>query len=223
MRRLILSLILVVLSVLASGVLAPVAPRVHAQTYTSPTVTVTPSTVTAGSTATIQGYAFTPNNWVFVYWQRPDGTTNGTWVFSNATGSFTMTLGFSPSHGTGTEYVAGFDYGTGRWSPFVAVTVTSGGPPPATRYLTASPNPVVVGSMTTVAGYGFSRNNWVYVQWMRPDGTTNAVWVFTDATGYFTFQLGFLASHGCGSETLQAYDYGAGVWSPPYTVTVTGC
>lgn len=223
MRRILLAFMLVFLAVLTSGVVSPLTSRAHAQTYTTPTVTVTPSTVAVGSTATVQGYAFTPNYWVFVYWQRPDGTTNGVFVFTNPGGYFTFTLGFNPRHGTGNEFIAGFDYGTGRWSPFFTVTVTSGAPSPTAESLAASPNPATVGSTSTVAGFRFSPNNWVFVQWRRPDGTTNAIYIFTDPTGYFTFQLGFLRSHGCGAETLQAFDFGTNTLSAPYTITVTGC
>ncbi len=74
-----------------------------------------------------------------------------------------------------------------------------------------------------LSGSGFSPSNTVYVQWTRPDGTTNATYASTDPTGYFTFQLEFLSSHGCGNETLQAYDFGTATWSPPYTITVQGC
>ena len=225
MRRIIFTFVLVLASVLASGVVAPLASRAHAQSnpYTSPTITVTPSTVAVGSTATVQGYAFTPNNYVFVYWQRPDRTTNGTYRFTDATGYFTFRLGFRASHGTGNEYVAGYDYGTGRWSPFFTVTVTSTTPPPTHEYLTASPNPVSVGGVSMVRGYAFSPHNTVYVKWTRPDGTTNAIYIRTNPSGYFTFQLGFLRAHGCGSEVLQAYDFGTATWSPTYTIAVNGC
>lgn len=223
MRRFVVACTLVFLSFLTSGLLAPLIPGAHAQTYSSPTITVTPSTVSTGSTAQVKGYGFSPNNWVFVYWQRPDNTTNGVYAFTDATGYFTFTLGFNAAHGTGNEYIAGFDYGTNRWSPFFTITVTSTTPPPATEHLVSSPNPVVVGSATMLSGSGFSRNNYVLVQWQRPDGTTNSVFVFTDANGNFSFQLGFLRSHGCGTETVQAYDYGTNTSSPPYAISVAGC
>jgi hypothetical protein len=217
MRRfVVLSLGLVFL--LGLGVLAPAT---HAQTTASPTINVTPTTVAVGGTATVQGSRFTPNNYVFAYWQRPDGTTNGVYGFTDANGNLSFTLGFDPSHGTGTEYISAYDYGTGRWAPFVSVTVTSGAPPPTTMALSASPNPVKAGSTTSVTGTGFSHANYVYVQWTRPDGTMGATFVYTDSTGAFSFTLGFLTSHGCGTETLQAYDYGTATWSPPYTITVT--
>ena len=222
MHRIILAVTVALAWVLASGVVAPTAPRAHAQVLT-PTVSVTPSTVVVGGTATVQGTGFTPNNVAFAYWQRPDGTTNGIFVFTNPSGSFAFRLGFLPRHGTGSEFVSAFDFGTARWAPFFMVTVTSGAPPPTTEFLAASPNPVLVGSATLVKGYAFSPNNTVFVQWRRPDGTTNAIFVFTDATGYFTFQLGFLRIHGCGTETLQAFDFGTRTFSAPYAITVTGC
>jgi plastocyanin len=189
---------------------------------TSPTVTVTPSTVAAGSTATVAGAGFTPNYWAFVYWQRPDGTTNGIWQFTSSTGTFSFTLGFDPAHGTGPEYLAAYDYGTGQWSPIVTITVTGVSPPPPTTFgLAASPNPVHVGNATTVSGTGFSPNNYVFVQWVRPDGTTGGTFVFTDPAGNFAFTLEFLPVHGCGNETLSAYDYGRNMVSPSYVITVS--
>lgn len=216
----------VLLSLLGFGTIAPAA---HAQTYpagssptiaASPSVAVTPTTVVAGSTATVQGHGFSPNNYVFVYWQRPDGTSGGTYRLADATGSFTFTLGFSTAHGTGTEYVSAYDYGTGHWAPIVSVSVVQG-TPPATSVLSASPNPVHVGSTTTVSGSGFSPMNYVFVQWQRPDGTVGGAFAYTNSAGTFSFTLGFLAAHGCGTEALQAYDYAAGTWSASYSVSVT--
>ena len=218
MRRIILALTLALVSVLASGAIAPLMPRAHAQT--SPTVTVTPSTVTTGSTATVQGTGFTPNSYVFVYWVRPNGTTGGAYDFTNASGSFTFTLGFSAANGTGFEYVTAYDYGTGRWAPFFRVTVTS---PTSAPTLTAAQNPVTVGTNTTITGTGFTPNSNVYVQFRRPNGTMGSVYVFTDTTGRFTFTLGFLRTNGCGTETVQAYDFGTARWTAPYAITVTGC
>src|SRR5579859_1765131 len=128
MRRIVLALLLVALSLGASSAIAV---PTHAQ-IASPTVAVVPSTVVAGNTVTVEGAGFTHDYYVFVYWQRPDGTTNGTWVISDSTGAFAMTLGFLASHGTGTEYVAAYDYATGRWAPFASVLVTNGAPPPPT-------------------------------------------------------------------------------------------
>jgi hypothetical protein len=228
MRRIILTSTVILAAFLASLVVIP-GTSVHAQsspTNPGPTVTATPSTVAAGGTTTVQGTGFTPNNYVFVYWQRPDGTTNGSYGLTDASGRFSFTLGFDPRHGTGIEYIAAYDYATGRWSPYTTVTVTAGGgpPPPTTgERLSAAPNPAVVGNITMVSGAGFSPNNYVYVQWQRPDGTTNAVYVLTDPSGSFSFQLQFLRVHGCGTETLQAYDYGTNTVSAPYAITVTGC
>ena len=214
----------IVLSLLFAGVVAPLAPRAHAQTggapSGSPTVTASPATAPVGGTATVQGAGFTPDNYAFVYWQRPDGTTNGTHVSTDAAGTFTLTLGFDASHGMGAEFIAGYDYEAGVWSAFFTITVTSGTPPPAAETLAASPNPVLVGNVATITGSGFSPDNDVSVQWTRPDGTTNATDVATDSTGAFSFQLEFLPSHGCGTETLQADDDGSGTQSAPYAITV---
>ena len=114
------------------------------------------------------------------------------------------------------------NYATARWAPFALVTVTSGTPPATKQTLAASPNPVARGASAVVSGKGFTPNRYVYVYWQRPDNTTNATFVFTDAGGSFSFTLGFVASHGCGKETVQAYDYGTGTFSAPYTITV-GC
>jgi hypothetical protein len=186
------------------------------------TVTVTPSTVTVGGSATVAGTGFTPNNYVFAYWQRPDGTTNGTYAFTNYTGAFAFTLGFLASHGTGTEYVSAYDYGTGRWAPFFIVTVTGVTvPPPSSLQISASPNPVRVGGTTTVIGTGFTPNAYVFVQWTRPDGTMNGVNVFTGPNGNFAFYLSFLPVHGCGNETITGYDFARFLYSPSYVITVT--
>lgn len=222
MRRLVLGITLMLLSVVASS--AAVAPSpVHAQTYTvNPMVSVSPSTVPVGSTAIVSGTGFTPNCWVFVYWQRPDISTNGIWVFSSTTGTLSFTLGFNPAHGAGTEYIAGYDSSANRWSPFSAITVTSGTTSGA-RALAASVNPIAAGATTTVTGTGFSPNNVVYVQWTRPNGSAGHTFVYTDAAGMFSFPLGFLASNGCGTEAVVAFDYGTNQWSTPYGITVTGC
>jgi hypothetical protein len=220
MRRVVFAVTFVLITALAAGV---VSPAVHAQT-TTPTVTVSSMTAATGGTITVYGNGFTPNYAAYVYFQRPDGTTNAFNIATDANGYFTFTLGFLASHGTGSEYLSAYDYGTGRWAPTVTITVTSGGPPPVTGpQLSISPNPISVGQVTTVTGTGFSPTNWVYFMYQRPDGSFNAFWIYTSSTGTFTQQLGFLASHGCGNEYVQTYDYGTGTYTSVYTITVQGC
>lgn len=218
MRRIVLALTLALLSVFATGGLAPAA--THAQT-TPLAVTVSPGTVSTGSTAMVSGSGFTPSSYAYVYYQRPDGTYNAFYLITSPTGTFSFQLGFLTSHGTGTEYVSAYDYATARWAPFAIVTVTSGTPTTNTKTLSAAPNPVARGASAVVSGKGFTPNQYVYVYWRRPDNTTNATFVFTDAAGSFSFTLGFLSAHGCGTETVQAYDYGTGTYSNPYTITVS--
>ncbi len=224
MRRIVLAITLALLSILGTGVLAPVS-RAHAHATPTPTVMVTSTSVTQGSTTTISGIGFAPNYYAYVYFQRPDGTFNAFNITTDSTGSFTFTLGFSSSHGTGNEYLSAYDYVSNRWTSFVTISVTAGTPtpPPTVRQLSASPNPVGVGQITTITGTGFTPNNYVYFYYQRPDGTTNAFYIYTSPTGAFTQQLGFLPSHRCGNETVAAYDYGTAVYSTPYTITLNGC
>jgi hypothetical protein len=221
MRRLI---VLFAVALLAMPLLAAVAPAdVHAQTAT-PTVSVQPNPVQAGSSATVSGTGFTANYYAYVFWQRPDGTTNAVNVGTDPSGHFAFTLGFDAAHGTGTEYLRAYDYATGRWSNTVSITVTgSSPPPPATRQLSSDRASVTPGQIATVTGMGFTPMNYVYLMYTRPDGTSNAVYEQTDSTGRFDQQFGFLRSHGCGPERFQAYDYGTRTWSNVLTITVTGC
>ncbi|MGI8825147.1 MAG: hypothetical protein ACR2JC_05800 [Chloroflexota bacterium] len=217
MRRVVLALVVAVLSVFTTAQLAPAA--THAQTV-NPIVAVTPSSVMAGATATVSGTGFTPNSYAYVYYQRPDGTYNAFFVNTSPTGTFSFSLGFESAHGTGTEYVSAYDYSSARWAPFAIVTVMSGVPPSLTLMLTATPNPVRVGSSTVISGTSFTPNQYVYVAWQRPDGTTNATYAYTDANGAFSFTLGFEPVHGCGAETVQAYNYGTNAYSRALVVTV---
>jgi plastocyanin len=181
-------------------------------------IAVTPSTVTAGSTAIVHGAGFTPNNTAFVFWRRPDGTTNGSFTATDASGMFSLRLGFTPSHGTGVEPVTGFDRATGRFSPTINVPVLPGAP--STGQLAATINPVSNGGSTAIVGRGFTPGGLVYVQWSRPDGTRAAVWIRVDATG--AFSLGFLADsrHGCGSRQFIAFDNTRQMWTAPFILAV---
>lgn len=221
MRRITFALIFTLMSVFVGGSVASAA---QPRTSNTPlVVTVAPSTVATGTTATVTGTHYTANNYAYVYYQRPDGTSNAFYVYTDNTGSFSFTLGFSAVHGTGTEYVSAYDYATARWAPFALVTVTSGMPTTLTRTLSALPTHGTVNSQTVVTGSSFTPNQYVYVAFQRPDGTSNSLYVFTDYNGSFSFTLGFLASHGCGTETVQAYDYGSSAYSSPYTIPVGGC
>lgn len=171
----------------------------------TPTVSVTPSTVTVGSIATVQGAGFTPSNWAFVYWQRPDRTTNGVWVMTSASGTFAQRLGFSRRHGTGTEFVSAFDFATRTWAQFVSVSVT-GGVVADTGQLSASPNPVANGGTTTIVGHGFTPGSVIVVQWSRPDGTVGSIQIATNGTGSFAFTLVADPRHGCGPRIFTAFD-----------------
>jgi hypothetical protein len=198
-------------------------PSAHAQAI-APTVTVTPATIAVGGTATVSGQYFTPNYYAYVYYQRPDGSTGAVTVGTTPQGTFAFNLGFTAAHGTGSEFVSAYDYGTARWTAFTTVSVTSGAPVPAPyRHLFTTPGSVVVGGTVTVQGQSFGPNNQVYVYFVRPDGTAGAFWALTGAAGNFAAQLGFVTTHGCGTETIWAYDYPTAQWSAPTTVSVTGC
>lgn len=219
MRRITLSSIVLLLGLLVVPAGLGLTPRALAQS-TSPAVGVSPSVAGFGTTATVSGSGFTPANWAYVYWQRPDKSTKGVWVYTDADGGFSTTLTFAASHGTGVEYVTAYDNGTHRWAAWSSMQVVEAAP---TMTLAISPQQVAVGKQVTVAGTGFSPENWVFLQWTRPDDTTDGAWVSTDGAGSLSLTLGFLTSHGCGTETVAAYDNGTGVWTPQYSVRVTGC
>lgn len=127
MRRIIFVLALTLAGFLASGVVAP-ATRAQVTTAT-PVVTVTPSTVVAGSNATVTGTGFSHNTWAYVFWIRPNGTTNAAWVFASSTGTFTFTLEFAAANGLGTEWITAYDTGVGKWAAWVPIVVTATTPP----------------------------------------------------------------------------------------------
>jgi hypothetical protein len=220
MRRIILSLTLALVGLLAFGSLTPL-PSAHAQTAT-PSLTATPNPVQAGSTATITGQNFTPNNSAYVYLQRPDGTIGTLYTATSSTGTISFNLGFLASHGTGNEYIYAYDFGTARWSSILTVVVQASVPVPV-RQLSVSSTTATPGTTITVSGKGFTPNNWAYVYFQRPDATAGAFWTYTGGSGGFSNLLGFSATHGCGTETIWAYDWATGQWSAPVTVTVTGC
>jgi hypothetical protein len=221
MRRITFSIVLAAVTLFAFGSLAPSLPAAHAQAA-APTISVTPNPVTVGSSASVNGHNFTPNNWAYLYFQRPDGTTGSVAVATGATGAFASALGFSAAHGVGREYVAAYDFGTRQWTSFAIVSVVSV-VPAQSRSISVSASSASPGQTITVNGSGFTPGNWVYVTFQRPDRTVGAVWAQTGSTGAFAVQLGFDPRHGCGVETAWAYDYAAGVWSAPVTVTVAGC
>lgn len=185
----------------------------------TPTVSVTPSTVMVGSVTLVTGVGFTPNNWAFAFWQRPDGTRNGVWKFTSSSGTFSLQLGFTPRHGIGTEFVTAFDFATQTWAPFVSVTVTAG-VGAGMGQLLATPNPVLNGATTTIVGSGFTPGSRVLVQWSRPDNTQGSLWVFTNGNGSFAFLLFVDPRHGCGARIFRAFDPVSGVWSALYTLNV---
>lgn len=185
-----------------------------------PAVTVTPSAVTVGMTAVVQGTRFTSNNWAFAYWQRPDGTWHGMWVFTSPAGLFSFRLGFNPRHGTGTEFVTAFDFGSRTWAPFATVSVTAGVAHLAGQ-LVASPNPVMNGRTTTIVGSGFTPNTRVFVEWRRPNGSMAAVWAFANSGGSFAFTLLADPRLGCGPRTFIAFDRTMQAQTAPYVLDET--
>jgi hypothetical protein len=221
MHRIILPVTLALIGLLGFGSISPALPSAHAQTAT-PALTVAPSPAQVGSTATVTGSGFSPNNWAYVTFQRPDGTVNAIFVPTSSSGTLSFTLGFSVSHGTGSESLKAYDYGSARWSALTTIMVTSSSPIPV-RTLTTSTPTAAAGTTVTVSGAGFTPNNWVYVYFQRPDGTAGAFWTVIAGAGTFASLLGFNAAHGCGTETIWAYDYGTRAWSAPASLSVTGC
>lgn len=220
MQRFTLAIVLALTGILALGSVAQSLPAAHAQA--NGLSLAMPKSVGVGGKVTISGNHFTANNWVYVYFQRPDGTTNSAYVQTNGYGQFTFNLGFSAAHGTGAEYVWVYDFGTRRWSPALTIIVTSGIPVPV-RQIHVSSLTVAPGHTITVSGQGFTSNGWVYVYFQRPNGSTGAYWVQADANGSFSSLLGFEIANGCGSETLWAYDNATQQWGASAVVTVTGC
>jgi hypothetical protein len=89
--------------------------------------------------------------------------------------------------------------------------------------VSATPSSVQAGGSATIRGQRFTPHSWVRVSFQRPDGTAGAYRIRARASGRFASLLGFKAGHGCGAETIRAYDSATGVWSAPTTVSVTGC
>lgn len=189
------------------------------QQAAAPTVSVMPNIVPVGSRATVSGSGFTPSNWAFVHWQRPDGTMNGVWIFTTPTGMFALSLGFKPAHGIGTELVSAVDFASGRQAPTASVSVIASSTP-GPGQLSATINPVSNGGSTVIVGQGFTMGGPVFVEWRRPDGTMGAVWVRANSQGAFAF--GFIADprHGCGSRIFVAFDAASGIWTSPFTLGV---
>jgi plastocyanin len=185
----------------------------------APSIRVTPSSVMAGQTAVILGAGFTPANWAFAFWRRPDGTTNGTWVPTTSNGTFLQVLAFDPRHGSGTELVTAFDWGTRQWVPFAPVTVTLGTALGVMR-LVASPNPVTNGGTAVITGQGFPPDTPVLVQWRRPDGTIGAATVVANRIGAFSFSFTADPRRACGPRIFVAVDRASGMTSPPMTLGV---
>jgi plastocyanin len=94
-----------------------------ASTPPGPTVVV-PTSVTAGSTSVLTGGGFAPNNWVFVRWQRPDGSASGMWVLTDIYGAFSLPLGFDRKYGCGTETIMAYSLATSSWTSAWSITVT---------------------------------------------------------------------------------------------------
>ena len=217
MRRIVLAVTFALLSLFGTGALAP-APVTHASAV--PVISVSSTTVVTNTTVTITGTGFSPNCYVYFYYQRPDGTFNSFFVFTSVTGTFSFPMAFDGLHGTGIQYLTAFDYQTAVWAKFVSVTVTSQ-VVVVNRVLTASVLTVRVSSSVIIYGNAFTPNQWVYLVWQRPDWTWGSTWVFTSVTGTFSFTLGFLPTCGCGKQTIWAYDYGSSLFSSPLVVTVT--
>lgn len=225
MRHPVLTLLLVLCSTLASAFAAPLVPGAHAQSA-SAVVTVTPSTVPVGATVTVSGSGFTPDCYAYVYWIRPNGTSSGTYVYSSSSGAFSLQLGVLATNGAGSEYLTAYDYCRGQWMPYFVVSVQ------ATTVVTvptlaADPPAVTAGAGTSkITGTDFTPNSYVYVTYTRPNGTTNAVYVYTTGAGDFEVTLRFLQTNGCGTadapryETVRAYDFGTSTWSSTFTVAV---
>lgn len=218
MRRIVFAVCLAALSLYGAGTAA--RPAAHAQAATL-AVSVSPATVTTGSSTVVSGTGFTPNDYAYVYYQRPDGTYNAFYLSTSPGGTFSFPLGFLAVHGAGTEYVSAYDYATARWAPFATVMVTLATPAPHPLVLSAAPATVRAGTSTTISGTGFTPNQYVYVYWQRPDSTAGSTFAYTGSSGTFSFTLQFLTTHGTGTERIQAYDYGSRAYSAAITVTVT--
>jgi hypothetical protein len=177
-----------------------------------PMVTVTPNSVTVGTTAIVHGAGFTPDSRALVFWQRPDKTTRAVFIATNGSGMFALRLGFAIRHGTGVEVVAARDLATNLQTTSVAVTVN-----PAriivVRRLVASPNPVMKAGTTLIIGSGFIPRTLVLVKWTRPDGTHASMDVIANVAGAFAFRLFANPSHGCGVRTFVALDLATGTQS----------
>lgn len=222
MRRILLVSIFALLALLGSSALAPAS---HATAiFAGPTVTVTPSVVTQGGTATVLGSGFTPNSFAYVYYQQPDGTFNSFTVPTDGAGSFAVSLGISSLNGTGFEYVTAYDLTTGIAAPFFTVTVTAPITTPITsvRLLFTNFGTVGAGQVVTLFGVGFTRDHFVALSFTNASGGVYSVLVKADDSGDFAYPL-TSPSLGCGADTVTAYDTVNRKPSAPLTLFVFGC
>lgn len=81
-----------------------------------PQVSANPNPVSVDQTTLVTGTGFTPNSWVYFWYQRPDGSTNDFWVYTDSSGNFHQQLGFSPAHLCGNEIIRTYDWATQTWA-----------------------------------------------------------------------------------------------------------
>jgi len=220
-RRILFVCIFALLSLLGTSVLAPAT---HANLlFAGPTVTVTPSVVSQGSTATVLGTGFTPNNFAYVYDQRPDGTFDSFIVPTDGAGSFAVSLGFSSLNGTGFEYVSAYDFATGNSAQFFTVFVTVTTPVTGARLLFTNFSTVAASQVVTLFGVGFTADHFVALSFTNSNGGVYSVLVKTDDDGAFAYPLTSLPGLSCGTESVTAYDTVNRKPSAPLTLFVFGC
>ena len=162
--------------------------------YALPSITLSPTSGTPGSTVTVTGSSFSPNSSIDILF---DGEKMRTVIVSSS-GSFTTTFTIPTSKAPGDYNVIATDY-AGNTAP-ATFTVTT------LAEITLSPTGGQAGTTVAVSGTKFAANTRITIKFDSNTVTTNPSTITSSSSGSFSATFTVPSSASLGSHTITVTD-----------------
>ncbi len=162
-----------------------------------PTISLTPSTGSAGTTVTVSGSNFGATKTITIKFDNSVITTNPPTVTSSNTGTFSSATITIPSTATAGNHTISATDGTLTASSTFTVIAT---------VITISPTSGAGGTVVTVSGTNFAASATITIKFDNTNITTNPSVVSASSTGSFSATITIPSTATAGNHTISATD-----------------
>ena len=175
---------------------------------TTPSITVSPTSGTIGTTITVTGSNFIDDSTININFAGNPTTTSPYPIAADPTGSFSATFNFNFNDSAGINQVMASDGVNSAFANFIVKPS-----------ITLNPTNGPIGSLVTVTGTGFAASQTVAVTFAGGAVTTIPVNVKTDGLGFFAANFTVPTGQTAGAKNVVATDANLNSATTAFSVT----